>query len=130
MRDKNKGIYLFILDEERKRNRERALIEKVLREKFLSGESWEPTELLAAHSQNSTVPEELCKVTTSLSEMNLTNTTRIPISLPIVFLRCKKCCEKTDHVLVNMTSNIIGYFKQVFECQECGENKTIYELIQ
>jgi hypothetical protein len=35
MRDRNKGIYQFILDLERKKNRERALREKVQREEFL-----------------------------------------------------------------------------------------------
>jgi len=35
MRDKNKGIYQFILDLERKKNRERAHREKIQREEFL-----------------------------------------------------------------------------------------------
>ena len=53
----------------------------------------------------------------------------IPIFRPYVFLRCKKCNKKTDHVLVSMTSTVKkGEIEEVFECQECGETKTIYEL--
>jgi len=44
MRSKNKGIYQFILDLERKKNRERALREKVQREKFI-GPSKQPVPL-------------------------------------------------------------------------------------
>jgi len=46
MREKNKGIYQFILDLERKKNRERALREKAEREEFLG-----PIEQPVAHSQ-------------------------------------------------------------------------------
>jgi len=53
----------------------------------------------------------------------------IPIFRPYVFLRCKKCSKKTDHVLVSMTNTAKkGEIEEVFECQECGETKIIYEL--
>lgn len=53
----------------------------------------------------------------------------IPIFRPYVFLRCKKCNRKTDHVLVSMTNTAKkGEIEEVFECQECGETKIIYEL--
>jgi len=53
----------------------------------------------------------------------------IPIFRPYVFLRCKKCNKKTDHVLISMASTSKkGEVEEVFECQECGETKTIFEL--
>ena len=53
----------------------------------------------------------------------------IPIFRPYVFLRCKKCNKKTDHVLVRMANTAKkGEIEEVFECQECGETKIIYEL--
>jgi len=52
----------------------------------------------------------------------------IPIYRPYVFLRCKKCGRKTDHVLVSISSPRKGEVEETFECQECGEIKRIYEL--
>jgi uncharacterized Zn finger protein len=52
----------------------------------------------------------------------------IPIFRPYVFLRCKKCGKKTDHVLVTVASIKKGEIQETFECQECGESKIIYEL--
>ncbi len=53
----------------------------------------------------------------------------IPIFRPYVFLRCKKCGKKTDHVLMSVTNTKRkGEIQEVFECQECGETKTILEL--
>jgi len=53
----------------------------------------------------------------------------IPIFRPYVFLRCKKCNKKTDHVLVSITSTAKkGEIQETFECQECGETKIIFEL--
>jgi len=52
----------------------------------------------------------------------------IPIFRPYVFLRCKKCDKKTDHVLISVSNISKGEIKETFECQECGENKVIYEL--
>ncbi len=53
----------------------------------------------------------------------------IPIFRPYVFLRCKKCGKKTDHVLVTVaTTSRKGEVEEVFECQECGETKVIFEL--
>ncbi len=53
----------------------------------------------------------------------------IPIFRPYVFLRCKKCGKKTDHALINVSSaKKSEILQETFECQECGENKIIYEL--
>jgi uncharacterized Zn finger protein len=53
----------------------------------------------------------------------------IPIYRPYVFLRCKKCGRKTDHALVSMSKVRMGETEQDYECQDCGEIKKIYELI-
>ncbi len=52
----------------------------------------------------------------------------IPIYRPYVFLRCKKCGRKTEHVLVGMASVRKEEVEEIYECQECGETKKIYEL--
>lgn len=53
----------------------------------------------------------------------------IPIFRPYVFLRCKRCNRKTDHVLISITATSRkGEIQETFECQECGEIKTIFEL--
>jgi len=53
----------------------------------------------------------------------------IPIYRPYVFLRCRKCGKKTDHVLINISySAQKGEIEETYECQECGETKKIYEL--
>jgi uncharacterized Zn finger protein len=53
----------------------------------------------------------------------------IPIYRPYVFLRCKKCGRKTDHVLVSILyTSEKGEIEETYECQECGETKKIYEL--
>jgi len=56
------------------------------------------------------------------------NRMTIPIFRPYVFLRCKKCNKKTDHVLVSVSDVKRGEVQETFECQECGEIKTIFEL--
>jgi transcription elongation factor Elf1 len=56
------------------------------------------------------------------------NQMTVPIFRPYVFLRCKKCNSKTDHVLVSITNVKKGEVQETFECQECGETKIIYEL--
>lgn len=52
----------------------------------------------------------------------------IPIYRPYVFLRCRKCSRKTDHVLVNAATHEKGEIEEIYECQECGEMKKIYEF--
>lgn len=52
----------------------------------------------------------------------------IPIYRPYVFLRCKKCGRKTDHVLVSIETTRKSDVEETYECQECGEAKVIYEL--
>ncbi|MGD8505773.1 MAG: MEDS domain-containing protein [Candidatus Bathyarchaeota archaeon] len=53
----------------------------------------------------------------------------IPIYRPYVFLRCRKCGRKTEHVLVDITiaSRKRG-IEETYECQECGDVKRVYEL--
>jgi hypothetical protein len=51
----------------------------------------------------------------------------IPIYRPYVFLRCKKCGRKTDHVLVSIETRK-NDVEETYECQECGETKKIFEL--
>ena len=53
----------------------------------------------------------------------------IPIHRPYVFLRCKKCGRKNDHVLVSIATPKKGEVEETYECQECGETKMIYELV-
>jgi uncharacterized Zn finger protein len=52
----------------------------------------------------------------------------IPIFRPYVFLRCKKCSRKTEHVLTIAANVKNGRIEETYECQECGETKVIYEL--
>lgn len=51
----------------------------------------------------------------------------IPIFRPYVFLRCKKCGRKTDHVLVSIEARK-NDVEETYECQECGQTKKIFEL--
>lgn len=53
----------------------------------------------------------------------------IPIYRPYVFLRCKKCGRKTDHVLVGISNVRNGEAEENYECQDCGEIKKLYELV-
>ena len=52
----------------------------------------------------------------------------IPIYRPYVFLRCKKCGRKTDHVLTGIADVKKEEVEETYECQECGETKKIFEL--
>ena len=52
----------------------------------------------------------------------------ILIYRPYVFLRCKKCNRKTDHVLVSIETTQKNDVEETYECQECGEAKVSYEL--
>lgn len=52
----------------------------------------------------------------------------IPIYRPYVFLRCKKCGRKTDHVLISISIARKDETEETYECQECGEIKKIFEL--
>jgi len=54
----------------------------------------------------------------------------IPIYRPYVFLRCKKCGRKTEHVLIRITiSSPNRGLEENYECQECGDIKKIHELV-
>ncbi|MFQ6068786.1 MAG: hypothetical protein ACE5KD_04490 [Candidatus Bathyarchaeia archaeon] len=53
----------------------------------------------------------------------------IPIYRPYVFLRCRKCGTKTDHVLIEVNCNSEKReIEEIYECQGCGEIKRIYEF--
>lgn len=54
--------------------------------------------------------------------------TVIPIYRPYVFLICRKCGRKTEHVLINTATIRKGEREETYECQECGQTKKIYEL--
>jgi len=52
----------------------------------------------------------------------------IPIFRPYVFLRCKHCNRKAEHVLTSVANVKNGRIEETYECQECGETKVIFEL--
>jgi len=53
----------------------------------------------------------------------------IPLVRPYIFLRCKKCGNKTSHVMIGVTVDPKRPEKvETCECQECGEIKKIFEL--
>lgn len=47
---------------------------------------------------------------------------------PTVQLRCIKCLGKTPHALVNFSNDPTLALTLVYECQDCGEIKKIYDL--
>lgn len=47
---------------------------------------------------------------------------------PTVLLRCVKCLDKTPHVLVNFSNDPSSALTMLYECQDCGEIKKVYDL--
>jgi len=47
---------------------------------------------------------------------------------PTVLLRCNKCRNKTPHVLTSFSNDPATAITMVYECQECGETKKVYDL--
>jgi uncharacterized Zn finger protein len=47
---------------------------------------------------------------------------------PTVLLRCVKCLDKTPHVLVNFSNDPASTLTLLYECQECGEIKKVFDL--
>jgi len=47
---------------------------------------------------------------------------------PTIALRCKECAKKTDHVMVDNERAGKTEIEEIYECQECGELKRIYEI--
>jgi len=47
---------------------------------------------------------------------------------PTILLRCRKCCNKTPHILIDFSNNPATAITMVYECQECGETKKVYDL--
>jgi len=52
---------------------------------------------------------------------------KVPYS-PTVLLRCGRCRNKTLHVLVSFSNNPVLAISMVYECQECGETKKVFDL--
>ena len=52
-----------------------------------------------------------------------------PTYTPVIYLRCRKCNGRTSHVLIK-TNYTPGNeaAEEIYECQECGEARKIYEL--
>lgn len=47
---------------------------------------------------------------------------------PTVLLRCSKCLNKTPHILTNFSNDPATAITMVYECQDCGETKKVYDL--
>jgi len=47
---------------------------------------------------------------------------------PTVLLRCSKCRNKTPHALTSFSNDPAAAITMVYECQECGETKKIFDL--
>ena len=47
---------------------------------------------------------------------------------PIVRLLCQKCGKQTAHVMIGFSNDPLSALTLIFECQECGENKKIFDL--
>jgi len=47
---------------------------------------------------------------------------------PTVLLRCSRCHAKTPHVMINFSNDPASALTTVYECQECGETKKIFDL--
>ena len=52
---------------------------------------------------------------------------KIPYN-PTVLLRCNKCRNKTPHVLINFSNDPATAITMVYECQDCGETKKVFDL--
>jgi len=52
---------------------------------------------------------------------------KIPYN-PTVLLRCSKCLNKTSHVLINFSNNPATAITMVYECQDCGETKKVFDM--
>lgn len=47
---------------------------------------------------------------------------------PTVLLRCDKCLKKTPHLLISFSNNPLLTIIMVYECQDCGETKKVFDL--
>jgi len=47
---------------------------------------------------------------------------------PTVLLRCSKCRNQTPHALISFSNDPASAVTMVYECQECGETKKIFDL--
>jgi len=47
---------------------------------------------------------------------------------PTIQLRCSKCRNKTPHVMINFSNDPATAITMVYECQECGEIKKVFDL--
>lgn len=47
---------------------------------------------------------------------------------PTVLLRCGRCRSKTHHALISFSNNPVLAISLVYECQECGETRKVFDL--
>jgi len=47
---------------------------------------------------------------------------------PTIQLRCSKCAHKTPHVLISFSNDPTTSITMLYECQDCGETKKIFDL--
>lgn len=47
---------------------------------------------------------------------------------PTIQLRCSKCGHKTPHVLISFSNAPSTSITMLYECQDCGETKKIFDL--
>ena len=47
---------------------------------------------------------------------------------PTILLRCDKCINKTSHVLINFSNDPNAAITLVYECQDCGGIKKVFDL--
>ena len=47
---------------------------------------------------------------------------------PTILLRCNKCRNKTSHLLISFSNDPATAIIMLYECQECGEIKKVFDL--
>ena len=47
---------------------------------------------------------------------------------PTVLLRCDKCQNKTPHLLISFSNKPMLVMIIVYECQDCGTTKKVFDL--
>ncbi len=47
---------------------------------------------------------------------------------PTVHLLCQKCRKPTAHTMTGFSNNPLSALSLIYECQECGEIKKIFDL--
>lgn len=47
---------------------------------------------------------------------------------PSVHLRCRRCQKLTAHTMIDFSNDPMSALTMVYECQECGEIKKVFDL--